>query len=81
MPPQARFELSWLVKPAKSAWSISATFAPCEASAEALTAPWTVRQAYVRAEGLDHLVMDTFSNDRTSLEDGLFAILPPEEEP
>ena len=48
---------------------------------EALTAPWTVRQAYVRAEGLDHLVMDTFSNDRTSLEDGLFAILPPEEEP
>ena len=24
---------------------------------EALTAPWTVKQAYVRAEGLDHLVM------------------------
>ena len=44
---------------------------------ESLTAPWTVRQAYVRAEGLDHLVMDTFSNDRTTLEDGLFAILPP----
>ena len=43
-------------------------------------APWAVRQAYGRAEGLDHLVMDTFSNDRTSLEDGLFAILPPEEE-
>ena len=46
----------------------------------ALTAPWTVRQVYVRAEGLDHLVMDTFSNDRTTLEDGLFGILPPEEE-
>jgi len=47
---------------------------------EALTAPWTVRQAYVRAEGLDHLVMDTFSNDRTTEEDGVFAILPPEDE-
>jgi hypothetical protein len=45
-----------------------------------LTRPWTVRQAYVRAEGLEHLVMDTFSNDRTTLEDGLFAILPPEDE-
>jgi hypothetical protein len=45
-----------------------------------LTAPWTVRQAYVRAEGLDHLVMDTFSNDRTIEEDGVFAILPPEDE-
>jgi hypothetical protein len=45
-----------------------------------LTAPWTVRQAYVRAEGLDHLVMDTFSNDRTVEEDGVFAILPPEDE-
>ena len=48
---------------------------------EALTGPWTLKQAYVRAEGLDHLVYDTFSNDRTTLEDGLFAILPPEEEP
>lgn len=44
---------------------------------EALTRPWTVRQVYVRAEGLDHLVYDTFSNDRTTLEDGLFGILPP----
>lgn len=48
---------------------------------EALTGPWTLKQAYVRAEGLHHLVYDTFSNDRTTLEDGLFAILPPEEEP
>ena len=48
---------------------------------EALTAPWTVRQAYVRAEGLDRLVMDTFSNDRTTVEDGLFAILPAEDAP
>ena len=47
---------------------------------EALTASWTVKQAYVRAEGLDHLVMDTFSNDRTTVEDGIFAILPPEDE-
>jgi len=44
---------------------------------EALTAPWTVKQVYVRAEGLDHLVLDTFSNDRSELEDGVFAILPP----
>ena len=46
---------------------------------EALTRPWTVHQVYVRAEGLEHLVLDTFSNDRTTLEDGLFAILPPSE--
>jgi hypothetical protein len=45
-----------------------------------LTAPWTVRQAYVRAEGLDHQVMDTSSNDRTVEEDGVFAILPSEDE-
>ena len=44
---------------------------------EALTRPWTVRQVYVRAEGLDHIVFDTFSNDRTTLEDGLFGISPP----
>jgi hypothetical protein len=44
---------------------------------EALTRPWTVRQVYVRAEGLDRLVLDTFSNDRSVLEDGVFAILPP----
>jgi hypothetical protein len=46
---------------------------------ESLTAPWTVRQVYVRAQGLDRLVMDTFSNDRTTLEDGVFGILPPQE--
>jgi hypothetical protein len=45
-----------------------------------LTAPWTVKQAYVRAGGLDRLVMDTFSNDRTTEADGVFAILPPEED-
>jgi hypothetical protein len=44
---------------------------------EALTRPWTVRQVYVRAEGLDRLVLDTFTNDRSVLEDGVFAILPP----
>ena len=48
---------------------------------EALTRPWTVRLVYVRAEGLDHLVFDTFSNDRTTIEDGVFAILPPQAEP
>jgi len=47
---------------------------------EALTRPWVVKQAYVRADGLDRLVLDTFSNDRSTLEDGVFAILPPEEE-
>ena len=46
---------------------------------EALTRPWTVRLVYVRAEGLDHLVFDTFSNDRTTIEDGVFAIEPPQE--
>ena len=45
-----------------------------------LTAPWVVRQVYVRAEGVDRLVMDTFSNDRTIEEDGVFAILPPADE-
>lgn len=44
-----------------------------------LTRPWTVRQVYLRAEGIDHLTYDTFSNDRTGLEDGLFTIEPPEE--
>ena len=46
---------------------------------EALTRPWVVKQVYVRAEGLDRLVLDTFSNDRSELEDGVFAILPPGE--
>ena len=46
---------------------------------QALTRPWTVRLVYVRAEGLDHLVFDTFSNDRTTIEDGVFAIEPPQE--
>jgi len=46
---------------------------------ESLTRPWTVKLAYVRAEGLDHLVFDTFSNDRTTVEDGAFAIEPPQE--
>jgi hypothetical protein len=31
------------------------------------------------ARGLDRLVLDTFSNDRSELEDGVFAILPPGE--
>ena len=46
---------------------------------QTLTRPWTVELAYVRAEGLDHLVFDTFSNDRTTIEDGVFAIEPPQE--
>jgi hypothetical protein len=37
-----------------------------------------VKQVYVRAEVLDHLVYDTFNNDRTTLEDDVYAILPPE---
>jgi hypothetical protein len=44
-----------------------------------LTRPWTLSLAYVRAEGLDHLVFDTFSDDRSSIEDGVFAIEPPSE--
>lgn len=46
---------------------------------DSLTAPWTVPLAYVRAEGLDRLVYDTFTNDRSELEDGMFTIEPPGE--
>lgn len=42
-----------------------------------LMQPWTIRLAFVRAEGVDRLVYDTFANDRNQLVDGVYAILPP----
>ena len=47
---------------------------------DALTAPWTVQLAYVRAEGLDRLVYDTFTNDRSELDGQSWTILPPAEQ-
>jgi hypothetical protein len=44
-----------------------------------LTAPHSFKVAYVRAEGLDRLFYDDFTNDRSELENGVFAILPPKE--
>jgi hypothetical protein len=46
---------------------------------ESLTEPWTIKLAYVRAEGLDRLVYDTFTNDRSEVEGEVFTILPPGE--
>lgn len=46
---------------------------------ETLTRPWTLKLEYVRADGLDRLVYDTFTNDRSEVENGAFAILPPGE--
>jgi len=46
---------------------------------ETLTEPWTIPLAYVRAEGLDRLVYDVFTNDRSELDGDAFGILPPGE--
>jgi len=46
---------------------------------ETLSAPWTVKIAYVRAEGLDRLIHEAFVNDRSEVENGVFTIEPPEE--
>jgi hypothetical protein len=44
---------------------------------ETLTGPWTQTMAYVRAEGLDRLIHEAFTNDRSAVEGGVFTILPP----
>ena len=44
-----------------------------------LTAPWTAKMAYVRAEGLDRLIHEAFTNDRSEVENGVFTIEPPSE--
>ena len=46
---------------------------------ETLTAPWTAKMAYVRAEGLDRLIHEAFTNDRSEAEGGAFTIEPPRE--
>jgi hypothetical protein len=47
---------------------------------ENLTATWVARVAYARQPALDHLVHDDFTNDRSEVENGVFAILPPKQE-
>jgi hypothetical protein len=42
-----------------------------------LSEPWVIELAYVRAKGLDRLIHDDYDNDRSEVEDGVFAILPP----
>jgi hypothetical protein len=39
-----------------------------------LTAPWTIKLAYMRAPQLDRLIHDDFDNDRTGIENGVFTI-------
>ena len=46
---------------------------------ETLTAPWTRRMVYARAEGLDRLIHEAFTNDRSKVENGVFTIEPPDE--
>ena len=46
---------------------------------ETLTAPWTRRMVYARAEGLDRLIHEAFTNDRSEVENGVFTIEPPDE--
>jgi hypothetical protein len=44
---------------------------------DTLAAPWIVKIAYVRAEGLDRLIHEAFTNDRSEVENGVFTIEPP----
>ena len=46
---------------------------------ETLTAPWTVKIVYARAEGLDRLIHEAFTNDRSVVENGVFTIEPPKD--
>ena len=46
---------------------------------ETLSAPWRVKIVYVRAEGLDRLIHEAFTNDRSEVENGVFTIEPPGE--
>lgn len=42
-----------------------------------LTAPWELKFAYRRAEGIDRLIHDVTQNERSTLEDGSLTIAPP----
>lgn len=42
-----------------------------------LERPWTVKLSFSRADGLDRLVHDDFTNDRSESENGGFSIRPP----
>lgn len=44
-----------------------------------LAAPWNIRLVYVRAEGVDRLIHDTFVNDRSEVDGGAWGIEPPGE--
>jgi hypothetical protein len=46
---------------------------------ETLNGPWTRTMVYVRAEGLDRLIHEAFTNDRSEVENGVFTIEPPRE--
>ena len=45
-----------------------------------LERPYTVELVYVRASGLDRLILDAYDNDRSEVEDGLFTIVPAAED-
>lgn len=44
---------------------------------EVLTAPWEVKLAYKRSEGLDRLIHSVFENDRSSVDGETLTIAPP----
>ena len=46
---------------------------------ETLEAPWHAKVAYVPSRGLDRLIHEDFTNDRSELQDGMWVILPPED--
>jgi hypothetical protein len=46
---------------------------------DALTAPRTSRWSTSAPTALDRLICDTFTNDRSEVENGVFAIEPPDE--
>jgi hypothetical protein len=43
----------------------------------ALSAAWTEKLAYVRQPGMDRMIHDDYTNDRSELKDGVFTIEPP----
>jgi hypothetical protein len=45
-----------------------------------LATTWTAKFNYVQLEGLDGLVHDAFTNDRSEVEDGVFSIEAPKRE-
>jgi hypothetical protein len=44
---------------------------------QVLTGQWTEKFVYVRQPGLDRMIHDDYSNDRSELKDGAFTIEPP----